>query len=310
MSKSCAQLLTEFKQINAGQKFKTQQLIFKLTDNRDVYNITAPFKSAGKIVLAGRVEPRDSEHSEIMFFEEINGAWLPIAGAPIYQLQDPFFTQLDEQHLLVGGVEVFPDPVNSQHLAWRTVFMIGTDIFSLKRFNVGPDRMKDLRLTKLKDGRILVFTRPQGEIGGRGTIGFIILDSLTEFTHANIAKASLTKHFASDEWGGVNEIHQLKNGKIGVLAHVACFDAMNNRHYYPAAFSFDPITLDYSELKLLGYRALFQDGAAKRPDLQDVVFSGGLIRLGSGKARLYAGIADAEAHYLDIPDPFDEFECI
>ena len=40
--------------------------------------------------------------------------------------------------------------------------------------------MKDIRLILLSDNRIGVFTRPQGKIGGRGRIGFMIVNSLKE----------------------------------------------------------------------------------------------------------------------------------
>ncbi|MDZ5001573.1 DUF1861 family protein, partial [Clostridium perfringens] len=38
-------------------------------------------------------------------------------------------------------------------------------------------------------------------------------------------------------------------------------------------------------------------------DLEDVVFSGGLIIEGN-KARLYSGISDAEAQFIEIDNPF------
>ncbi|MCK9911679.1 DUF1861 family protein, partial [Microbacteriaceae bacterium K1510] len=75
-------------------------------------------------------------------------------------------------------------------------------------------------------------------------------------------------------------------------------------HYYPMAFEFDPASEAWSGLRLIGERRDFLPGPAKRPDLEDVVFSGGLIRVGDGRAVLYAGISDADAQTLDIPDPF------
>jgi hypothetical protein len=71
---------------------------------------------------------------------------------------------------------------------------------------------------------------------------------------------------------------------------------------------YDPETEKYSEMKMIASRDLFSPGVAKRPDLEDVVFSGGLKREGNGKAVLYAGIGDAEAHWLEIDDPFTEWE--
>nr|WP_274648727.1 DUF1861 family protein [Paenibacillus humicola] len=56
--------------------------------------------------------------------------------------------------------------------------------------------------------------------------------------------------------------------------------------------------------KIIAERMQFPSGPAKRPDLTDVIFSGGLIRLPDGQAVLYCGISDTEAHRMIIPDPF------
>jgi hypothetical protein len=42
--------------------------------------------------------------------------------------------------------------------------------------------------------------------------------------------------------------------------------------------------------------------------LDNVVFSGGLIRHGDGTADLYAGTSDAEAQKIRIKDPFLVYE--
>ena len=57
-------------------------------------------------------------------------------------------------------------------------------------------------------------------------------------------------------------------------------------------------------MKIIAMRCNFQDGPSKRPDLEDVIFSGGLVRLEGGKARLYCGVSDAEGHMITIDDPF------
>ena len=63
---------------------------------------------------------------------------------------------------MVGGVEIFPHPTIAGSLAWRTRFYHGSGGEDLQPFAVGPDGMKDIRLVELADGRIGVFTRPQG----------------------------------------------------------------------------------------------------------------------------------------------------
>lgn len=59
-------------------------------------------------------------------------------------------------------------------------------------------------------------------------------------------------------------------------------------------------------MKILLRRSQLPPGASKRPDLADVLFSGGLVRGEGGTAVLYVGAGDAEAYRVSIPDPFGE----
>jgi hypothetical protein len=305
--KTCSELLKEYEENNAIA-MQPVKLAFTGVGNRDVYNITAPFEDEGEYVIAGRVESRDSEQSQIMFFVEKDGVWTPREGMPELSLQDPFYTRIGG-NIVLGGVQVFPHPEISGKLSWRTIFYKGNCIRNLDAFFEGPYGMKDLRLCELRDGSIAMFTRPQGEKGGRGKIGFARLASLEELTLQKVEEAPLLEgQFIDDEWGGANEPHLLANGLIGILGHIACFDESGGRHYYPMVFAVNPVTGEYSDIELIAVRNKFLPGAAKREDLVDVVFSGGLIRNQDGTADLYAGISDAEAHRITIRDPFTKFE--
>jgi Protein of unknown function (DUF1861) len=306
MTKTCAELVEIY--LEKDQPVNPEKLTFTGVGERDVYNITAPFEDEGELVIAGRVEARDTEHSEVYFFVNRDGVWTPREGAPIFELQDPFVTRIAGD-LVLGGVEIFPHPVNEGALGWRTVFYKGSSIEMLKQFFKGPDGMKDLRLTELKDGSVAVLTRPQGEKGGRGKIGFARIRSLENLTLDVIEEAPLLEgQFAEGEWGGANELHILSKGLIGVLGHIASFDEEGNRHYYPMVFALNPETGEHTEIQLIAIRDDFLAGVSKRPDLVDVVFSGGLVRKEDGTADFYAGISDAEAHKITIKDPFDQFE--
>ena len=57
-------------------------------------------------------------------------------------------------------------------------------------------------------------------------------------------------------------------------------------------------------------RRYLAPGESKRPDLEDVIFSGGLVRRKDGKAELYCGVGDAEAQMRVIEDPFEATERI
>lgn len=303
---SCEKLLEAYrgKDSKLGEPVK---LVFDGVNGRDVYNITAPFEDEGEQVIAGRVERRDSEESEIYFFVRRGEKWVPRQGAPVLALQDPFYTRIGGE-LVLGGVKTFPHPERAGELNWRTVFYKGASLNRLEQIFQGPDHMKDLRLVELVDGTIGVFTRPQGVKGGRGKIGFARVEKLEDLTVETVLEAPLLEQFREEEWGGCNEIHLLANGKLGVLGHIARFDEQGDRHYYPMVFGYDPITGAYSDMQIIAERSDFLPGPSKRPDLADVVFSGGLVREGGGKAALYAGISDAEAQKLIIPDPFAELE--
>jgi hypothetical protein len=55
-------------------------------------------------------------------------------------------------------------------------------------------------------------------------------------------------------------------------------------------------------------RSDFPEGESKRKDLEDVIFSGGIQRQENGKALLFAGLSDAEAGFIELPDPFLQYE--
>ena len=299
-----SELFEHFKANRGKISLSTQQLVFAGVDGHDVYNITAPFRSGDIEVIAGRVEPRHHEFSTIVFFEEKQDFWLPVLDAPLFDLQDPFFCFVRGE-LVFGGVRIHH--TESGLLGWRTVFFRGANLFDLKEFFVGPNGMKDIRLCDLQDGRIGVFTRPQGMKGGRGTIGYTEITCLEDLTLGVLDAAPMIDNmFHPADWGGANETHFLPSGEIGVLAHSAHYendDSLQARHYYATAFIFSPQDRTFHNYRVIASRDQFPDGHAKRPDLQDVIFSSGLVRSSDG-TRLYAGLSDAEARWIAIPDPF------
>ncbi|MFC5704200.1 DUF1861 family protein [Cohnella faecalis] len=304
---SCAKLLERFRKEQPNSR--GTKLIFSGVGARDVYNITAPFMDDGEPVIAGRVEDRSKEESEVIFFVNRNGEWVPRNGAPVFALQDPFVAFVHGE-IVFGGVEVYFDGNDPHYVtSWRTVFYRGTRIGSLEPFAKGPLTMKDIRLIELENGKIGIFTRPMFVEGARAMIGYAEIDDLSELAEEAIDRADLMRQmFLPDEWGGANEAHLLSNGKIGVLGHIACMEHNNIRHYYPMTFAYDPADRSYTAVKLIAARDMFLDGPAKRPDLKDVLFSGGLVRNKDGSASLYTGVSDAEAHVIVIPDPFEEYE--
>lgn len=305
-AESCSRLIELYKK-NHNIK-SSEKLIFEGTDGMDVYNITAPFEDNGRKIIAGRVEKRCSENSKAVFFYNHGNVWRPLEEACRYDLQDPFVCKIGND-IVFGGVKTYPHPEIKCALGYKTEFYKGSSIKDLKKFAQGPEMMKDIRLIELNGGSIGIFSRPQGKIGGRGKIGFTILKSLDDLNEEVINAAPLIENqFTDGEWGGTNELHILKNGLIGILGHIAKFDEEGNRHYYPMTCLFDPKVRKTSGIKIISVRDDIPYGDAKRPDLKDVLFSGGILRREDGYAELFLGVSDAEAYKLIIEDPFDEYE--
>ena len=282
---------------------KAVRLVFHGVEGFDVYNPTATFEYRGKKMICARVERRDSEISQAVFFEEgEKDHYYPVKNWKIFPLQDPSLTYVQGYYIL-AGTEIFPHPSQIGALGWKTVFYYGRELENLQRLTAGPTGMKDIRLVELQDGRIGVFTRPQGEKGGKGKIGFAIVKDLTELSPEWMEDAPLLPLFKENEWGGVNEVFLLCDGRLGILAHIACFEPEDVRHYYPISFIYDTDLGECFELKILAERKEFLAGPSKRPDLEDVLFSGGMI-LQEEKALLYVGVSDCEVQYIEIENPF------
>ena len=301
----CRGLIKNFdkKEIPQGEKLQ-----FKGVEEYDVYNISAPFYVRDRVFVTGRVEMTEATaDSQVMLFEQINGAWCLANEQPKFKMEDGFVARIGEE-LILGGVEVYPEPTeeNPEHKSYRTIFYRGKDTTSLEQFAVGPDKMKDIRLISLPNGKIGVFTRPQGEIGGKGKIGYMEIDILDDLKKKEILNnAEIIKNqFPEGEWGGVNELHLLSDGRIGVIGHIAYQDE-KGKHYYAMAFIYNSETGDSSPIEIIATRKNFPNGKAKSLEHDDIIFPGGLIRNGDSTATLYAGLGDAETGKITIVDPFE-----
>jgi predicted GH43/DUF377 family glycosyl hydrolase len=304
----CTEILEEFESKEPFQRGALME--FTGVGNRDVYNISQPFEIENRTVIAGRVEKReDWAKSKVAFFEQTGDfTWNAIKEAPILPLEDPFVTTIGGETIL-GGVEVYTtkNEFNSNEIGYRTVFYKGKKLSDLKRFAQGPDRMKDIRLVELPNGKIGVCTRPQGGEHGRGQIGYMTISRLEEINEETLLSARVIGNlFKSDQWGGANQLFVLKNGEIGVLGHIAYEDGLGYKHYYAVSFTYNPLSHEYSPMKIIATRKCFPPGEAKKPQLGNVHFPGGLKRE-NGHFVVYGGLSDAQSGFKPIPDPFENF---
>lgn len=295
-------LLNEYRKIK--NSYHPERLIFHGVNGQDVYNPTAVFHYMDMNVICGRVEKRDSECSKAVFFSEREkNHFYPLNDVPQFDLQDPFIARILDFYVF-GGTKVYHENEDSKHLSWCTDIYYGKNLNELKFLISGPKGMKDIRIIELKDKRIGVFSRLQGEKGGRGKIGFTIVDSLKDLSASIIENAPLLDLFCDEEWGGANELTMLEDGTIGVLGHIAKFSEGYVRHYYPAVFCLNPDTLEYTDMHIISERTDFLNGAFKREDLQDVLFSGGVVFENDNEAILYVGVSDCEVQKIKMKNPF------
>jgi hypothetical protein len=275
-----------------------KKLTFLGFDNYDIYNPSATFEANGKTMIVARVEKRDSEISKAIFFYNKNGKFIQDKSLKTYDLQDPFITKINGYFIFGGTSVTFLDDGSAK---WFTKIMYGKSLDALTLLVNGPKNMKDVRLVELKDGKIGIFSRPQGEKGGRGKIGFTKVNHFEDVTPEVIEHAPLIDMFSDDEWGGANDAIALDDKHLYVLGHIANFDLEGNRHYYAMTFVLNMDDLTYKDLKIIAERKDFINGPTKRKDLIDVIFSGGISYIDGTKV-LYVGTSDCEVQSVELHD--------
>jgi len=279
-----------------------------------VYNPSAAFINPPDLYRAVRVDCSDRTKS-IIFKYTKEGLKPHIERT--FDLEDPFASNIDGE-IVFGGVQVDKSRDNQGRPVsnWRTILYRGKTIPELRPFFTGPEGMKDIRLVKRPDGKIGIYTRPRNlddEALGNGQIGyreFVSLDEIentdSSCLHINNAPLLSSFRFPKDEWGGVNHVQVVKDGKYQnwnlALIHRAYKDTV--RHYSAGALLHDPKTGRIVDLGTLLRRSDLPPGPWKGQeesrDLEDVYFAGELILL-KDRLRIIGGAGDAEVKEAEIP---------
>ena len=277
-------------------------------------------------VLAARIESLNGElDTETRFFEQdTTGVYRAIPNAPIFKLQDPFNTIIDGE-LVFGGVHAYEDgydAVNKRVIVnYETVFYrdFKKGLMSIDpktEFARGPSHMKDIRLgERTLDGKseIHLFTRPQGHEFGRGVIGHKVIQSLNDLKNLSTYADGITIFkdlWPEKEWGGINSVTYLKEqDKFVLFGHQARYtdppgSKEETRNYASFVLKFDPATSEFHNPLIIAERSQFEGGVkdgSKRPDLEDVIFSGHIRFLPNGDAEILVGGGDRHIYWAIIP---------
>lgn len=287
-------------------------LHFDGVEGWDVYNASIPFQAGEDMYIFGRVEKRaEWARSHVGLFRQVGrDHFALVPGAGFSLMEDPFVARVQGE-LVLGGVHV--RYMRGEIDSLSTYFFRGTAPDDLRYFTTGPAGMKDIRLLDMQDGRVGVFSRPKSQAyasqtGRQADIGFAILDSLDALDEESISRAKpiegvLEKH----QWGGCNQAYMLRDGHIGVVGHISYqtgAEPARTLHYLNMSFVFHPEKLMAQEVKIIGSRACYPAGPAKKAELDDCAFTGGIVPRSDGLVDLYSGLGDCQVGRIAIDDPF------
>jgi len=311
----------------AGRVRKGKLLKFLGVGDLTVYNTTPPLwlpvGGVKKRLIAGRVESRERcTLSQVFFFEEHKPyTYKLLDKSPIFWGEDPAITTVQTkrgEEIVLGVVEPHAYFPSSEKWALQTALYRGTDLTDLKRFAEVPG--KDNRLVQKKGGSIAFCNRPQGTIGGLGTIGFKEFESLDQISEEGLRDAILLENmFPEGWWGGANELHNLpETDAIGIIAHAAherfpwVKEPGTDCRFFKSATGWTKsyVTI-YTELnrnmqftipEVIATREDFPAHPGKMSVLNDVTFPGG-ISFENGVPMLYCGIGDSCEGVIPISHP-------
>lgn len=296
--------------------YEQAKLKFYGVDGYDVYNCSVPFYWNEKRYMFGRVEKRSEWASSWsrLFTEIGKDQWLLVEDSVSYPLEDPCVSFINNELVMCGTHVQYSVGKLATYYAY---FYRGTNIKNLEYFTTGPERMKDIRLVQLLDGRIGFFSRPRGnnvleKYGSESMVGFDVIDSLEEFNDDKIKRAPFIRGlFNEAEWGGCNQAYALDSGLIGCIGHSAYNDISSQGNsikvYANTAFVIDPTTRELLSNKIIGTRKSYPEGMCKKEHLVDCVFTSGILARTDGKVDLYSGLGDCEQGRIVIDNPFDGF---
>ena len=302
-----------FEAEKAQKVYESVTLTFHGVDGFDVYNCSIPFVWQGREFIYGRVEKRGEwARSWVRLFEKSGkDDYTLVPDHMIYQLEDPFISIVHGE-LVLGGTHVRKR--GGKIDTYYGYFYRGTDINDMFYFTTGPDKMKDIRLVELADGRIGVFSRPRNEeiekkYGSAAMIGFAVIDTLEELTDDVIFNAKpIDGIFDKGEWGGCNQPVLLQNGNIGIIGHQSFKQEVPGGEdlavYVNTAFEFNPETFAVTHNRIIGTRSCYPEGPAKLPSLTDCTFTSGIVMREDGRADLYGGMGDVQEGRIVIDYPF------
>jgi len=278
-------------------------------ENSGIYNPTVPFLHSGKLFSAARVDMPGSEEAVTQFFSP-NGSpsqWHHDPSMPTLPWQDPFTASIGGDRYF-GGVRIYKEPGTNRITDWDTVIRIVQDPSELHEGKppdiIGPRRMKGIRPLGIDGELVGLFTRPMDKYP-RGKVGYLATKNNARVTADDLANAPLIDGFIAheaDEWGGINEAHDLGADKILALMHLARYAAgSTSKEYFGGLMllSRRAEKIKVVAQKIVACRQCFPKTPYKRMDLEKVFYPTGMS---VESTTIYGGISDYTIGALAVGD--------
>lgn len=280
------------------------------TAKKERYNEGKPINIGNMTVMPVREEPVGTEDSDVRWFEydPNSDTGHPLSDTEdLESCQDPSYQGeiKDEKYISVVKTIKIEGQKDSEYCS--QLFKLNPKLKNLEKVAESPRFAKGLHIAEYKDG-IIGVVRMQREEYGRGKICFFtapspdgvqdVMDNLRE-------KTQIIEMFHPDEWGGINDLLPLEDGRFLAVGHIARLrvDENNVEHkeYAITTAYLNPETRELTDLKIVMTMDDLKDADGglvkdkfppKKPILENVIYPTN-AELEGNRLTIYAGAKDA-----------------
>lgn len=268
-------------------------------DSNHLISISSPFDIFNETHMIAAVKDSTYESKLVLLKKDTGFLYHIEKELPIVNVLYPHITLLNGMIALEGILSI--DSNNKQ-----VCLYVGESLDTLELKLVLPSFITGMRIVEYNN-RIHAFFTVKGGQYEHGKIAYqsyASLDDMKRSTFNNIQVFS--NHFIRGEFGGVNDIHILRNGLFGIIGHAAYVDHDGFKHSYPIAFGFNIENHKSTKLKVLLEKSSLNIKIPKQ-HFNDSMFISGLNRGANNRANLIVE-TDHKIFSIIIDDPFIEFE--
>lgn len=291
-------LLFDFRH-KAKSEIQTNEVSFVGKDANQILSTTASFEINQETFMIASIKD-SNQFSKLVLLKKDTGFLYHVEeDLNIFNVNYPHLAMIHNQYVLEGVLRI--DENNKQSCLY-----VGPNLKSLELKVVFPPFIKSVRVFEYSN-KIHAFYTVSGQNYGTGKIAHAAYNSFDEMKQSSFNNIQVfSNHFISGESGGINDIHILQNGLIGIVGHITYTDSYDTEHSYPCAFAFNIDNNKSTKLKIILEKSSLNLSSTKKY-FTDKIHTSGLIRRANNRASLYIE-TDQKIYSIIFDDPFVEFE--